>query len=192
MIDPGPSDPATRYRLERDLQGLHGSGRCGFVMLTPSTAGADADDPTIRRCRDFATREGFARLTIANLYPFRATMPQDMRTQVDRLGWYPSSGDVPISGDDLDLQAWRETLEGEMTVVAWGATIDRPWLRESAAARIIALTDMADRMGVDLYCLGTTRVGHPRHPLYVSSSQRFVPWDWRRYEGMAHVLEGLT
>lgn len=192
MIDPGPSDPATRYRLERDLQGLHGSGRCGFVMLNPSTADADQDDPTIRRCRDFATREGFARLTIANLYPYRATKPQDMRDHVGRLGWHPRIGDLPIAGDELDLQAWRETLEGDLTVVAWGATIDRPWLRESAAARIIAITDLAKKMGVTLYCLGKTRTGHPRHPLYVPGRQRFVPWDWERYAGMAHVLEGWT
>ena len=35
------------------------SHRLGFVMLNPSTADATTDDPTIRRCLDFAWRNRF-------------------------------------------------------------------------------------------------------------------------------------
>jgi hypothetical protein len=40
--------------------------------------------------------------------------------------------------------------------------------RADAVARIFA--------GRALWCLGTTKDGHPRHPLYVAAKQPLVPW----------------
>lgn len=45
-----------------------------FVMLNPSTADAEVDDPTIRRCIGFAKAWGFAALTVTNLYALRGTV----------------------------------------------------------------------------------------------------------------------
>jgi hypothetical protein len=33
------------------------------------------------------------------------------------------------------------------------------------------LTDAAKAAGTTLWCLGTTKDGHPRHPLYVKADQ---------------------
>ena len=64
-----------RYRLARHW----GAGSAlPFVMLNPSTADADNDDPTIRRCIAFAKREGAGGIVVANLFAFRATSPADM------------------------------------------------------------------------------------------------------------------
>ena len=49
-----------------------------FVMLNPSTADAEQDDPTIRRCIGFAQAWGCGALEVRNLFPFRATNPADM------------------------------------------------------------------------------------------------------------------
>lgn len=49
-----------------------------FVMLNPSIADADVDDPTIRKCMGFATRWGAGGIRVVNLYPWRATKPRDL------------------------------------------------------------------------------------------------------------------
>ena len=59
---------------------------CIFVMLNPSTADADIDDPTIRRCINFAKREGCGSLMVVNLFAYRATSPADMKAAVDPIG----------------------------------------------------------------------------------------------------------
>lgn len=83
-----------RYRLTRELNGalFAGSGRAiTFIMLNPSTADANADDPTIRRCKGFARGWGYGRLIIVNLFAFRATDPRDM--------WKAHEGGVDIVGE---------------------------------------------------------------------------------------------
>ena len=50
-----------RYLLTRSLGG---SATCLFIMLNPSSADAENDDPTIRRCIGFANREGYGRLEV--------------------------------------------------------------------------------------------------------------------------------
>ena len=47
-----------------------------FVMLNPSTADAETDDPTIRRCVAFAKRWGYGGIVVTNLYAYRASSPK--------------------------------------------------------------------------------------------------------------------
>ena len=49
-----------------------------FIMLNPSTADANNDDPTIRRCIGFAKSWGFGGLYVCNLFGFRATNPKEL------------------------------------------------------------------------------------------------------------------
>ena len=66
-----------RYLLTREIsEPLFSRGpACCFVMLNPSTADAQQDDPTGRRCMGFARREGCVGLSVVNLYGLRATKP---------------------------------------------------------------------------------------------------------------------
>ncbi|WP_368188730.1 DUF1643 domain-containing protein [Aeromonas sp. R7-3] len=50
-----------------------------FIGLNPSTADETLDDPTIRRCIDFAKRRGYGGLVMANLFAYRATDPEVMK-----------------------------------------------------------------------------------------------------------------
>ena len=64
-------DGLYRYTLGRTW----GDGdTCVFIMLNPSVADAESDDPTIRRCRGFAEALGCGSLLVANLYAYRACL----------------------------------------------------------------------------------------------------------------------
>lgn len=142
---------AYRYRLWRELsEGLvDQEGRVLFVMLNPSTADASFDDNTIRRCMGFARREGFAVLDVVNLFAFRARNPRRLDEQADPVG--------PFNDRAIESAA----LAAQAVVFAWGALPDR---RQARAAQVWNIVEDANHRP---YCLGTTRDGHPRHPLYV-------------------------
>src|SRR6185312_12359012 len=80
-----------------------------FIMLNPSTADAEQDDPTIRRCIGFAKRDGFGALTVLNLYALRATDPRELERADDPKG--------PENDTMLRLHLKR----GGTFVAAWGA-----------------------------------------------------------------------
>lgn len=124
-----------------------------FVMLNPSTATRHRNDPTIRRCIGFATDWGFDRLRVVNLFGARATRPAELFALDDPVG----------PGNDRALR--RELRSAELVVAAWGVH----------GARRAA--ELVPRLRFDDWrCLGTTKDGHPRHPLYVRRGVRPVPW----------------
>lgn len=150
---------AYRYTLTRDLGQLFPKkGTIVFVMLNPSTADQFQDDPTIRRCRGFATDWGFARLEVVNLYALRATNPKALFEANDPVG--PANNDVILAAQE----------RAERVVVAWGAP-KAP--QKSQRVQEVVSGPLRD---VPLFCLGTTKDGAPRHPLYVPKAQGLVPW----------------
>jgi hypothetical protein len=124
-----------------------------FIMLNPSTADADIDDPTIRRCMGFAKRERASGIVVGNVYAFRATKPTDL--------WKAQDPHGPENDAALRRIAAESLLDGVPIVCAWGA-------HASNANRHIAILQAA---GASLVCLGKTKHGAPRHPLYVKGNQ---------------------
>jgi len=125
-------------------------------MLNPSTADATIDDATIRRCIGFACTWGFGALEVVNLFAYRATDPATLRRVVDPIG--PQS--------DRYLLAMRQ--RAQTIVVDWGNHGD--WQnRDQAVLRLLG----ARR---DIYCLGKTLSGHPRHPLYLRGNTTPIPF----------------
>jgi hypothetical protein len=49
-----------------------------FVCLNPSTADERQDDPTVRRCVDYAKRWGFGAFCMTNIFAWRDTDPYKM------------------------------------------------------------------------------------------------------------------
>ena len=120
-----------------------------FIGLNPSTADHRVDDPTIRRCIRFAQDWGFGQLAVANLFAFRAPSPHVLRRVHDPIG--PQN------------EMWLRRLIADATevIVAWG--------------------DRGTYLGRDRHvlamlrqprCLGLSKSGSPRHPLYMRSTTR--------------------
>ena len=136
---------------------------CGFIMLNPSTADAETDDPTIRACGQFARRWGLGGFVVANLWPLRATDPADLKAAgvEERCG--------PVEADLAKIYSPIERYE--RFIVAWGAQ-PVPGIGE----RIHEVKTFARSVGRKLYCLGRCADGSPRHPLYVKRSTRMKVW----------------
>lgn len=131
-----------------------------FLMLNPSTADSSTDDPTLRRCVSFATREGCGAIVVVNLFAYRATKPAELYAATDPIG---------PDNDTALIAAFRVAREHDQKVVAaWGA-------HPAATARTTAVLALPG-MGTGLHALGTTSAGHPRHPLYVRGDTPLAPW----------------
>lgn len=126
-----------------------------FVMLNPSTADSEIDDPTIRRCIDFAKREGASGIVVVNLFAFRATEPKELDTAVDKHG----SENVRYIGEALMMSA----VAKRPAICAWGAN-------HHAVSEVAQLKRRAKDIGTSLSCLGVTKSGAPKHPLYLAKT----------------------
>ena len=155
-----------RYRLERRW----GDGPALlYIMLNPSTANSEVDDPTIRRCQHFALAHRFDALEVVNLFAFRATKPADLR----RAG-YP----VGRANDQHIVQA--AAVSGAVCL-AWGASAGSP----EVAQRVNALLPML-RQHMQLQCLHITRSGHPGHPLMLRNDCRLQPFSLDAIDAAMH------
>lgn len=131
-----------------------------FVMLNPSTADDSKDDPTIRRCIEFARSEGCGQLFVVNLFAARATNPRDLWGMVDPVG----------PGNDAAI---GEALKLGTAVAAWGA-VRRP-------QALIRARHVVGSFRVRWRCLGLNSDGSPRHPLYVPASTPLSPWNPKKW-----------
>lgn len=118
-----------------------------WVMLNPSTADAEIDDPTIRRCVGFSQGWGYGGMYVVNLFAYRATDPAELKRMTNAVG---------IGNDGWIV---RLAVRSHRVVCAWG---NHGGLRGSTVRSLLD--------GLHPMCLGRTKSGSPKHPLYVKSS----------------------
>lgn len=123
----------------------------GFIMLNPSTADHEFDDPTIRKCVEFARTWGCGGIEVVNLFALRATDPKE-------LGRF--KGDVV--GLDNDLNIGDVLTRCKPLVAAWGNNVPRKLLDRVAAVKRIMV-----EAGRPVHCLKKNQNGSPGHPLYI-------------------------
>jgi hypothetical protein len=148
---PGHAPGRYRYRLWRTWDAA--LPRVAFVMLNPSTADHRKDDPTIRRCIGLSRAWGYGGLVVVNLFAYRTPAVAALRQVPD-----------PI-GPDNDRHVRAASRRAAAVVLAWG-------VHGTLHGRDQEVLRLLGRCRRPLLCLGTTRDGHPRHPLYLPSGIR--------------------
>jgi hypothetical protein len=143
-----------RYVLWRSWQDT--TPRLGFILLNPSQADATQDDPTVRRCIRFARDWGYGGIEVMNLFAYRATKPVELWRSPNPIG----------TENDRYLSSLPQRVPA--IVVGWGN--QGQWGDRSRTAQQL----LAD--STQLYCLGLTHRGEPRHPLYLSAATPPMRW----------------
>jgi hypothetical protein len=141
-----------RYRYILWMQWGYG-GWVNFCCLNPSTADATKNDPSFTRMVNFAKAWGYDGLAVTNLFAFRATNPQEMRSAPDPVG---------PNNDGWLRFAWSRCA---ITVAGWGALGGHRGRDAEVRATLPRL-----------HYLRLTKDGHPGHPLYLSADLRPTPW----------------
>lgn len=142
--------PEPRYRFELGRMWDSLLPTMTWIMLNPSTADADIDDPTIMACIDFAKRNGCGSILVVNLFAFRSPHPKVMLAAEDPVG--PENDAYLIA---VFATAYKEDSP---VIAAWGTN-------GGYRGRDAWIRDLAQSEGVDLLCFGVTKDGHPKHPL---------------------------
>lgn len=165
--DKATFSPCRNHRYMLSRRWGHGPTLC-WVMLNPSTADAFRVDQTLTKCIGFTKRAGqFGGLVVVNLYSLRSTDPKALwtRSEADRIG--------PLGDQFIQSQA-----AGRSNVIAaWGAHGARNGRGDQVAAML------ADA-GVTLHCLGVTKDGQPKHPLYLDGDTPFQSYRVREVAGV--------
>ena len=134
-----------RYSLRRTWA-LGSRKQVLFIGLNPSSADSESDDPTIRRCVQFASSWGFNSLEVVNLFAFRATNPKDLFAEPRPEGIYNDS--------------WIKKADqrSSLSVACWGSA----GIYRNRSEIIMDLVD-------NLFCINTNKDNTPSHPLYLNS-----------------------
>lgn len=141
-----------RYLLEREWDASKPSVL--FVMLNPSKADHKQDDPTIRRCIEFAKDLGFGSLCIANLFAYKATLPSDL-----------AKAEEPNGKRNLEFLR-KAKRKSDAVITAWGVSSVVKKLQPTIALKLIS--------SWDTYSLGYCKDGTPRHPLYLRKESKLI------------------
>lgn len=143
-----------RYRLGRRW----GDGKALlFVMLNPSTADAEVDDRTVKKCMRFAADHGFEALEVTNLFAFRTSSPKELK----RVGY--------LVGPENDAHIAAAVADTQAVCLAWGSA-------GAETRRPAQVLQLLRGLGVAPQFLRITKSGHPEHPLYLPGELRMQPF----------------
>lgn len=127
-----------------------------FIGLNPSTANETEPDPTINRVTRFAFDHKFGGLYMMNLFSMVTPFPVELQADVD---------------PENDRWLEKVSLVCKVVCFAWGAFGEAPGryaIRERAAEMI--------RRYPGAHCLGRTKFGSPKHPLYLPADTPIIPF----------------
>jgi hypothetical protein len=125
-----------------------------FIGLNPSTANEEVDDPTIRRCVNYAKNWGYGGFMMVNLFAYRTTLPSNLKKVK-----YPV-------GKDNDKYIVTLSKKADITVAAWGNN-GNLYSRDKQVLNLVP----------NLMCLEINKSGQPSHPLYLKKGLKLTKFD---------------
>lgn len=129
-----------------------------FLMLNPSTADAENDDATIRKCVQFAKRWGYDGILVTNLFGFRATDPWDLKKVHMPVGGLNNSY-IGVAARNCDK-----------VICAWGN--HGCYLNRSETVRHQLRLEFPGKA----FSIGPlTKSAEPKHPLYIKYETELLP-----------------
>lgn len=161
------ADGLYRYSLTRAWDEEEDLPCVLWIMLNPSTADAEQDDATIRRCIGFAKAWVCGSITVVNLFAYRATDPEVLKSCVGA-GMRIAVGPVNNAHIERNIAAFSDP--GDRIIAAWGAHGSSQafkWRRDEVVRML---------HGANVMCLDTTASGEPKHPLYCRAD--LMPHRW--------------
>ncbi len=122
-----------------------------FIGLNPSTADEEVDDPTIRRCLNYAKKWGYGGFMMVNLFAYRTTLPYNLKKVK-----YPV-------GKDNDKYIMTLSKKADITVAVWGNN-GNLYSRDKEVLSLLP----------NLMCLKVNKSGQPAHPLYLKKDLKLT------------------
>ena len=147
-----------KYRFS--LKRIYGTGKgtLNFILLNPSTATEEFNDPTVGRCEIRTLSGGYNQMIITNIFAFRATDPQVMAASDDPIGGRNNQAIIDCAREaDSVICAWGE----------YGKLHDR-------GAQVKSLLRQHD---ISMTALKVNKSGYPAHPLYLSYGLQPFVWE---------------
>tara|TARA_Y100000385_G_C13076672_1_gene631767 strand:+ start:1586 stop:2062 length:477 start_codon:yes stop_codon:yes gene_type:complete len=118
-----------------------------FIMLNPSIASENIDDPTIKRLINFTKKFNYGGFFVANLFTYITPYSKTLDT---------SSGLTK-----LNLKTIKNFVnKAEEVVYAWGNSIKEP--------------EELKNLVENPKCFGRNLNGTPKHPLYLPSNSKLI------------------
>ena len=122
-----------------------------FIGLNPSTANEKLDDPTIRRCVNYAKNWGYGGFMMVNLFAYRTALPSKLKKVK-----YPV-------GQNNDKYIVTLSKKADITVAAWGNN-GNLYSRDKEVLSLVP----------NLKCLKFNKSGQPAHPLYLKKDLKLT------------------
>ncbi len=146
-----------RYRYSLTRVWDDAAPKALFIMLNPSKATEVQNDPTIERCERRSRVLGFGGFRAMNIFAWRETDPKLLK-----------QAQAPIGPENdrllLDSLHWADQV-----IAGWG-------YHGAFQGRGPAVEALLRGSGAELHCLGLSKEGHPRHPLYIAYATQPEIW----------------
>lgn len=153
----------------RFILGEPGNKTLVCIGVNPSTAEPEKLDNTLTTVRRYAYSLGYDSWMMLNLYPQRATNPNDMHMDMNQL--YHSSNLAAIEKlfKERECDIWA----------AWGTLIKK---REYLTKCLLDIHALSVNSKVQWYTIGKRSIqGHPHHPLYLKKDLTMDIFDLEEY-----------